>query len=184
MGYTVGTRKIRRRKLNPRVRHRRRRHSNPRFSIAGIQHQLVPAAWGAVGGIGLDITLGYVQPYLPAMLQTGYAKHAARIGVALGVGFVARKFLRGRGSAVAAGALTLAVYGLLKDVMVQFLPGVKGLGAYEEIVLDDTGSLGAYLPGTGTYLPDGSRSTVQPGMGAYLSGMHAHEGEMLNGLDF
>lgn len=125
----------------------------------------MPAAFGAAGGIALDVGMGYLGSYLPAFLTTGYVKHATRIGAALGVGYAAKKFLGAKGNAVAQGALIVAVYGLLKDVIVQFAPSVKGLGDYEEITLD-TG-MGAYLngPALGAYLPDGS---VAPGMGAYM----------------
>jgi hypothetical protein len=161
--YKVGNGRVRRWKVNPRRRHSRRR-SNPRFSVSGITSQLMPAAYGAAGGIALDVALGYIP--LPAMLKTGYVKHATRIVGALGIGWAARKFLRGKGNAVAAGALTVAMYGLLKDVIVQFAPSVKGLGDYEEISIDSTADqLGAYLSGDDDRLPDGSA-----GVGAYLSG--------------
>ena len=159
--YTVGNARARRWKINPRRRHRR---SNPRFSVSGITSQLMPAAYGAAGGIALDVALGYLP--LPEMLKTGYVKHATRIVGALGIGWAARKFLKGKGNAVAAGALTVAMYGLLKDVIVQFAPSVRGLGDYEEISIDSTSDqLGAYLSGDDDRLPDGSA-----GVGAYLSG--------------
>lgn len=190
VGYVVGSRRIRRRKLNPRG-YRRRRHHNPRFSVAGITQQLIPAAYGAGGAIALDVAMGYIP--LPAMLTTGYPKHATRIVGALGIGWVARKFLGSKGQAVAAGALTVAMYNLLKDVLVQFAPSIKGLGDYEEISIDDTASqLGAYLPGSplGAYLPDGSSA---PGMGAYMHGNSADAasydvddtaGAALTGMDY
>lgn len=185
-GYTVGTRRVRRYKMNPRAR--RRRHSNPRFSVSGITSQLMPATYGAVGGIALDVAFGYLP--LPAMLKTGYIKHATRIGGALGVGWLAKKFLGSKGTAVAQGALIVAVYGLLKDVIVQFAPAVKGLGDYEEISIDNTADqIGAYLPGSpvGAYLPDGSSAP----MGAYLAGDFASSfdvsdtsGANLGGMDY
>lgn len=158
VGYVVGSRRIRRRKLNPRRVSRRRRHSNPRFSIGGITSQLMPAVYGAGGALALDVALGYIP--LPAMLQTGYARHATRIVGALGIGWLGRKFLGSKGAAAGAGALTVAVYGLLKDVAVQATAGkVKGLGDYEEIQVD-----GYYdpAPQIGAYM--------QSGVGAYMSG--------------
>lgn len=181
-GYVVGNKPIRRRKLNPRRRrhHARRRRSNPRFSVSGITNQLMPAFYGAAGGIALDVALGYVP--LPDMLKTGYAKHATKIAGALGIGILARKFLRGKGSAVAAGALTVAVYGLLKDVAIRFAPQVKGLGDYEEVTIDNTADqIGAYING---YLPDGSSSP----MGAYISGTDPADdgaaGGLLTGMEY
>lgn len=187
-GYVVGTKRIRRRKLNPR-HHYRRRRSNPRFSVAGITNQLIPAAYGAGGAIALDIAMGYLP--LPPMFATGYPKHATRIVGALGIGWVARKFLGGKGNAVAQGALTVAMYNLIKDVIVQFAPAIKGLGDYEEISIDDTaaqlGRMGAYLPGAtmGAYLPDGS---IAPDMGAYMNGnlydVEDTAGAALTGMDY
>jgi len=163
------------------VRRYRRRHSNPRFSVSGITNQLMPAAYGAAGAIALDVALGYIP--LPAMLQSGYAKSATKIVGALGIGWLARKFLRGKGSAVAAGALTVAVYGLMKQVIVQFAPSVKGLGDYEEIAIDNTADqIGAYMSGS-NYLPDGSSVA---GMGAYMSGAvddsYDRDGAVLTGM--
>lgn len=171
-GYTVGSARIRRYKMNP----RRRRHRNP-ISVKGVVGQLVPAAYGAAGGIALDVAMGYVTPMLPAMLTTGYVKHATRIAGALGIGYASKKFLGGKGDAVAKGALIVAMYGLLKDVIVQFAPGVKGLSGYEEVTVN-TADLGAYLngPSLAAYLPDGSSA---PGVGAYMDAAAT-----LNGTDY
>ena len=185
-GYVRGKGRIRRLKLNPRRRHRR---NNPRFSVSGITSQLMPAAYGAAGGIALDVALGYIP--LPAMLKSGYPKHATRIVGAMGIGWAARKFLGSKGAAVGHGALIVAMYGLLKDVIVQFAPQVKGLGDYEEISIDNTADqIGAYMPGAqmGAYLPDGSSA---PGMGAYLGGDFAQSfdvsdtaGANLGGMEY
>ncbi len=168
VGYVVGAKRIRRRKLNPRaVRRKARRHSNPRFSLSGITSQFVPALYGAGGALALDVALGYIP--LPDMLKTGYVRHATRIVGALGIGFLASKFLRGKAQAVGQGALTVAVYGLLKDVAAQVTAGkVKGLGDYEVVDVsgyyDPASTVGAYLQGpsdlgddlngTGAYMAD------------------------------
>lgn len=177
VGYVVGSKRIRRRKLNPRRSHsRRRRHSNPRFSLGGITNQLVPAAYGAAGALALDVALGYIP--LPAMLTTGYARHATRIVGALGIGFLASKFLRGRSQAIGQGALTVAVYGLLKDVATQTLGGkVKGLGDYEEITvdgyMDPAPTMGAYL---------GNSTGAEDGVGAYMGDFQT--ADAMNGMDY
>lgn len=169
VGYVVGARRIRRRKLNPRrATSRRRRHSNPRFSLGGIAGQLMPAVYGAGGALALDVALGYIP--LPAMLTTGYARHATRIVGALGIGWLGRKFLGSKGAAAGSGALTVAVYGLLKDVAVQATAGkVKGLGDYEEIQVDGyfdpAPQIGAYMNGVGAYMAgDGVDSSMNDGM--------------------
>jgi hypothetical protein len=172
-GYTVGTRKIRRLKLNP--RHRRRR--NP-INLRGIGGQLMPAALGAVGGVALDVTMGYVIPqtWYPVSLATGYGLHATRIAASLGLGWAARRFLGARGAAIANGALIIATYGLIKYAAVQFAPTLPGLSGTDDVTVD-TGNLtsgggaGAYMRG---YLPDGSRARGAGGrVGAYLHGVDA-----------
>lgn len=175
VGYVQGAGRIRRRKLNPRRVARRRRHSNPRFNMGGIANQLIPAAYGAGGGLALDLALGYIP--LPAVLKTGYARHATRIVGALGIGWLAGKFLRGRGAAVAQGALTVAMYGLLKDVVVQFAPAAisSKLGEYEEITVNGYEDPAALIDvGTGAYM-NGSAvdmgNTMDIGTGAYMEGV-------------
>jgi hypothetical protein len=178
-------RRHKRRASNPRRHYRR--HRNPRMSMSGITSQLMPAAYGAAGAIALDVILGYVP--MPAMLSTGYAKSATKIVGALGLGYLAKRFLRGKGSAVAAGALTVAVYGLMKQVIVQFAPSVKGLGDYEEIAIDNTADqIGTYMDPAariGAYLPDGS---IAPGVGAYINGpvddFYDRDGANLSGMDY
>ena len=146
----------------------------------------MPAALGAGGAIALDVAIGYLP--IPATFTTGYAKHALRIAGALGIGFVARKFLRGRGAAVGQGALTVAMYSLFKDVLIQFAPSVKGLGDYTEVTIDNTADqIGAYMdPASrlGAYLPDGSRLAPGP-VGAYMSGAPDDaSGQALFGMDY
>lgn len=194
MAYKQGPGKVRRRKVNPRRRHHaaRRRHHNPRFSMNGVLGQLTPAAIGAAGAIANDVLLGYASTYLPATLQTGYGKRAVQIASALGLGFVGQKFLRGKGAAAGAGALTVALYGLFKDVLVQYAPSVKGLGDYEEIAIDNTADqIGAYMAGPGStigaYLPDGSQLKAGP-VGAYMAGpvddYYDRDGSVLQGMDY
>lgn len=172
MGYMQGPKRIRRRKLNPRVSVRRRaRRSNPRFSMSGITGQLIPAVYGAGGALVLDVALGYLP--LPAVLKTGYARHATRIVGALGIGWLAGKFLRGKAAAVGQGALTVAMYGLLKDVVVQFAPPAisSKLGEYEEITvqgyMDPADTMGAYLSGQEG---SGMEAVDLGGVGAYMQG--------------
>lgn len=200
----------RRRKSNPRAHRRvRRRRSNPRFGISknDIVGQLVPAAVGGAGAILNSVVLGYVAPMLTTVapfLTTGYGLHALRIGSSVGLGLLGKKFGGKYGEQAGAGALTVAMYLLLRDLIVAFAPTLP-LGDYEEISIDSTAdqlgaymdpaaNLGAYM--SGRRLPDGSR-----GMGAYMSGLGAYvpntgmvaqsdsyEGEMdgfnLGGLDY
>lgn len=176
-GYTVGSGKIRRRKLNPRVRHRRRYRRNPMglgraLSINGIVGQLVPAAYGAGGAIALNLALSYLP--LPDVLKTGWPRHLTRLAGAMAVGFAARKFLGRRGEAVGAGALTVVVYDIVKGLIATASPDIGArLGDFEDVSLEDGGFIdpaspvrgfAAYLEGTAD---DGSGVD---GMGAYLQG--------------
>lgn len=177
-GYVVGSRPIRRRKLNPRRKAYRRRRSNPRFSVGGITGQVIPALYGAGGAIALNIALSYIP--LPAALSTGWARHGVRLVGALGLGWAARKFLGAKGNAVAAGALTVVVYDILKGVLAQAAPDLGArLGEYEDVSLSgDEGFTdpASIVSGMGAYLTgpmDGPLDGVgdMSGMGAYLEEM-------------
>lgn len=178
MGYVSGAKRIRRRKLNPRrVTRRRARRSNPRFSLSGITSQVMPSLFGAGGALALDIALGYLP--LPDKLKTGYGRHATRIVGAVGLGWLAQKFLRGKGAAIGQGALTVALYGLIKDVAVKVLPAgaVKGLGDYEEITvdgyMDNAPVLGSYMGGDS-----------YDGVGSYMGNLDMEVGQDLTGMDY
>jgi hypothetical protein len=159
IGYTVGTRKIRRRKLNPHRRHRarHRRHHNP--SLRGITGQVMPTvkagAWGAAGALGLDAAWGLITTNLPSLaayLTNPYVTFIAKAFAAVGVGALGGKVARGRGRDLAVGAMTVVTHDFLKSTLQSMAPSLFGPGG--------TLSLGAYLSATGS--PDY--------MGAYLSG--------------
>lgn len=177
MGYVVGSRKIRRRKLNPTARRRRyRRNPFGLPSVGGIvQGQIVPALYGAAGGVALNLALSYLP--LPEVLKTGWARHATRVVGALGLGMLAKKFMGSRGNAVAAGAMTIVVYDVLKQVLGQFAPEIGSrLGEYEDVSLSGdefydpaslVGGVGAYIEGPGEADELGGDLD---GMGAYIEG--------------
>lgn len=152
-GYTVGTRKIRRRKLNPHSRRRHRRHRNP--SLRGIAGQMVPTikagAWGAAGALGLDVLWGLVVNQLPsvaAYLTNPYVGFAAKAAGSVAVGALGGHLAKGKGRELAVGAMTVVTHDFLKSLLQQMAPTIFGTG----------GSLPL-----GAYLSDG-------GLGAYLSG--------------
>jgi hypothetical protein len=180
-GYVVGSGKIRRRKLNPRGSRRRRYRRNPIGlpSVGGIVGQLVPAAYGAAGAAALNIGLSYLP--LPEAVKTGWPRHAVRLVGAFGLGWAARKFLGARGNAVATGALTVAMYDILKQVINGVSPeiGVR-LGEVEDVSLGDddgfydpaslltdgVGDFGAYMEGDLDGDLDGSEA--DDGVSAYM----------------
>jgi hypothetical protein len=167
MGYVVGTRRIRRRKLNPRRHHyaRRRRHSNPRFTLGGIGEQLKSGLIGAGGGIVNSLIMGFVTPKLPASLSTGYPLHGVRVASALAVGALGKKFGGRMGAQLGEGAMIVALYLLLKDVATTAVPSLP-LGDYQEIELaHPAAALGAYMDG-GNALP-----AAGAGVGAYMEGV-------------
>lgn len=174
VGYVVGSGKIRRRKLNPRVRHRRRYRRNPMgsLSVGNIVGQLVPAAYGAGGAIALNLALSYLP--LPDAVKTGWPRHLVRLGGAMAVGWAARKFLGRRGDAVGFGALTVVMYDIVKGLIATASPefGAR-LGDFEDVTLDDGGFVDPSPPvrGFAAYLEgDADDNDGVDGMSAYLDG--------------
>jgi hypothetical protein len=157
LGYTVGTRRIRRRKLNPhRRRSHHRRHRNP--SLRGFTGQIMPTvkagAWGASGALALDILWGLVATNLPSVasyLTNPYVAFAAKAAGAVTVGTLGGHLARGRGRDLAVGAMTVVTHDFLKTLLVQMAPTIFGPGG--------TLAFGAYMSGGA---PDY--------LGAYLSG--------------
>jgi hypothetical protein len=161
MGYTVGSRKIRRRKLNPHRRHRSRyrRRSNP-MSIKGITGQIMPTmkagAWGAGGALGLDALWGLITTNLPSLtayLTNPYVTFLAKAVAAVGVGTLGGHLARGKGRELAVGAMTVTTHDFLKSVLQSMAPTIFGpggtvsLGAYLSDYNNMPGAFGAYLSG-------------------------------------
>jgi hypothetical protein len=164
LGYVVGKKKIRRRKLNPHHMHHRRhrrRHNmylhNP--SLRGMLGQIVPTAkagaWGAAGALGLDVLWGLVTNQLPSVagfLTNPYVGFAAKAAGAVTVGALGGKLARGKGRELAVGAMTVVAHDFLKSLLIQMAPTMFGPGG--------SVPLGAYLSAAGG--PDY--------LGSYLSG--------------
>jgi hypothetical protein len=101
------------RRRNPRRTYRMRRRSyrrlrNPR---GDFMHTLAAGAIGAGGALALNFVYGYVNPYLPASLQTGLVQTAV-LGVgALGLGYLVGRFVsKDIGDDVAFGGLSVVLY--------------------------------------------------------------------------
>lgn len=122
-GYIMGTKRIRRRKLNP-AQHRRRRHHNPIGGEMGAV--LIPAAIGAAGALGLNILLGYIT-FLPATLQTGYGRAGVQIAAALGIGAFGPKvgLSRSTSYAIASGISLIAVYDVVSSLVASKFPSIN-----------------------------------------------------------
>lgn len=163
-------------RVHHRRRHRRMRARNPRFDIKGIiSNYLVPAGIGGAGALALDVGLSYVP--LPDMLKTGIPNAAVKVAGALALGYVGGKVLgREKGKAIAAGALTVVAYNLIRKLVQTYVPNVPGLsGDYSDM------QMGAYmgagptgynpapmLQGMGAYMDPNLASLQRAQMGAYM----------------
>lgn len=183
VGYTVGTKRIRRRKLNPIRRHRYRRHRNPSMSMGGIKSSIMPTVkdgfTGALGALGLDVLWGFAagNATIGAYVSNQYVGFAAKLLGAVLVGAVGGKVMRGKGRELAVGAATVAEHDFFKSLLQSMAPTIFGAGG--------SVPLGAYLSGSAPIV--GSTSVPQTylpfsGVGAYLSGnagqMNADDGQM------
>lgn len=131
----------------------------------------MPAAVGASGAIALDVAMNYVP--LPAQFQTPFWKNIARVGGAFALSYVASYILgRQKAREVLAGALTVASYNALRELIATNFPqlGLAGIDANDMSdlrvgfvnpapMLTNGGS-----PGVGAYM----RNTPGNGMGAYM----------------
>lgn len=171
----------RRRRRNPialaNPRRRKRRYHNPRVAALGafkpraILNTLIPAGVGALGAIGLDVAMSYIP--LPAQFQTGMWRNLARIVGAVGLGVVAGMVVgRQKGQQVALGALTVASYTIIRDVVKDKFPQLNLSGA-ESYDYSDL-RIGYINPaamvtgnGVGAYM---SSPLPQSGVGAYMRG--------------
>jgi hypothetical protein len=98
---------------------------------------IVPAATGAAGALGVDIAMGYIRPMLPAGFSGPMIDPLIKIGGAIGVGWVAGQVMGRRfGEQVTAGALTVAMYDIIKGFVRQAAPGLiseyVGVGYYDD----------------------------------------------------
>lgn len=157
----IAPRRRRRRSARRAIRIGRRRR-NP--SVRGFINQLQPTVKagivGAVGALGLDVLLGFLLPKLPAGLQAGYGKTAAKVLGAIGVGMVGNALMRGRGRDLATGAMTVVLHDELKTLISANFPALA-LGEYYP----------SYAPAVGTSsgIP-GLLSTGYEGMGGETYG--------------
>jgi hypothetical protein len=163
-----------RRRAVRRVKARRykRNPSGGGFSLKSIGSQVVPVvkagALGAVGALANDALVGQALKlsFLPDALRSGYGKHALKVGSAIVVGVAGNMVARGKGRDLAVGAATVAMHGLLKEVVSSNFPSVAAyLGDYDSGDYDgnvsgynpaqvvDQSNVGEYIPGVGEYIP-------------------------------
>lgn len=140
----------RRRSSIKRVAKRSRRIRRNPIGINSIIGTLTDAGIGAAGAIGIDIL--YDKLPLPVSMKTGMGGIAAKAGIAIAVGVFGKKILGNTAGKLAAGALTVQAFDLIKSFMPPTLPAaVAGMGYMSP------GINGGYLP--------------QSQMGEYVNGL-------------
>lgn len=189
MGYVQGTKRIRRRKLNPHRRHRHRRHRNP-LGLGGVTSAFMPTlkagGWGALGALGNDAGYGLVSglintnmPTIGTYLTNPYVGFLAKAFSGVVVGTLGGHLLKGRGRDLAVGAVTVAAHDFLKSLLQGMAPTIFGpggsiaLGSYLSGSAPIVGTATvpqAYLPfsGLGAYMSGGSGSVDAAGSGQYV----------------
>lgn len=159
------------------VAYRRRRRHNPRMALTtrGIMNALIPAGMGAAGAVALDLAMNYVP--LPEQFQTPLWKNVARIVGAFGLGFAASYVIgKEKAKQVTLGALTVASYTVIRDLVAQNFPQL-GLSGAETYDMSDL-RMGYINPapmltnarngGMGAYM---NSAPIPPsGVGAYMRG--------------
>lgn len=156
---------------------RRRRMRNPRGlglpSVRGVMGDIVPAAIGASGAIGLDVLMAYLP--LPDMLKSGWGKNLGLLAGALALGFVGSRvpFIGRRNAQIMTlGALTVVAYNVIKPLAAQTLGDrVKGLQGLADFGDYSSNGMGAYMNPAPALLPSAARSPIAAGqqMGAYMN---------------
>lgn len=168
-GYTVGRARVRRRKLNPIRAHRRRRYRhNPMGRIGSVgsfaKRTLMPSAVGAAGALGVNVLLGYLP--IPPQFKTGPMLAVVKIAGALGVGMLASKMVsRDTAHQIAAGAITVTMYDLLKGYLQQAAPQLPMLSEVD--MMEEYPNLS--YAGAGYTVPDMGAYVSGDDMGAYVS---------------
>ncbi len=125
---------------NPRKRVMR----NPRRRTArvGVIMKTMPvAATAAVGAVGLDVMMGYLNQFLPANFATGALNSVAKGVGAIVLGMAVERVAGKRvGEQVIVGGMTVTMHSLLKELVATNAPQVPLAGYAGD-------SLGFYSPG-------------------------------------
>lgn len=153
-----------------------RRRKNPigsplKTGIDIFKNSIGSSLWGAGGAVAVDVAAGFIP--VPDMLKTGYPKYLFK-GLLSGLAGVAAGYVVDKKTAsdIAAGGLTVNLYGALTEFVKANVPGVA-LGYYNAALPASRKNLGAYVSGANT--TKGAGSSLQasaPGnsLGAYVSG--------------
>lgn len=163
------SRKARRASTGRRYRRNPARRTNP------LMDQVMNAAMGATGALGLDVIMGAVP--LPPQLKTGMAKHATKGLVAVAAGMMGAAFLpRGMAEKFTDGALTVVLHDAMREQVQTFAPNLT-LGDVAIPYYSDEYAPDAYempAPELGYYQPgmvvEGDYADPNPSVGEYVDG--------------
>lgn len=144
-----------------------------------INNQIIPAAIGGTGAIGLDVLYGQVKRFLPLQLQTDPWQHFAKAGVAILGGMLAAMVVRRQtAQTLTQGALTV----VMRDAILGFIPPEQktawGLGEYMEPGMQGLGYYNAgYVasPQTDATLGYSNYDDQLTPMGEYMTDMLGQE---------
>lgn len=164
-------------KSNPRRRRRRRggavavrrvrrkRNPSPRAMLGQIVPTVQAGAIGAGGGLANDLLYGAIKARLPVAMQTGIGRHAVKVLGAVLVGMLGNFVLKGKGVALANGAMTVVLHEAFKEQLAKAAPALP-LGEYDELSYIDAASvLSGDDDGVGEYLAAAAGAP----MGEYMS---------------
>ncbi len=159
----VSHRRARRR--NPVALYRRRgraRRRNP-ISMGSLTSGIAPAMWGAGGAVAVQAVANMLSGSLPTTLTTGYMKYLVNAGLAVALGKFGGRVLGQRAHTMAAGALVVTAYQLIRDVAT-----ANGLS----LGLSGLGSMGWSTSGV-SYAPNANLPARFSGLGEhYYNGMN------------
>lgn len=143
----------RHRRRNPIYKvHRRRRRRNPIGS--DFMNILKVGAYGAVGGLALDVLVAKTSGMLPATLQSGVANYAVKAAGALAIGLVGEKALGpGKGRDIANGTMAIVLHEVARSVITGASPTLASSLGLSGLTSTATGILGNRATGLPRRLP-------------------------------
>jgi hypothetical protein len=142
------------------IRRRSRARRNPALRATGVMNDIMQAAIGATGAIGINYI--YDMLPLPMAMKTGFGAAAGKAGAAVLLGMFARPMLGRAAGTMAQGALVVIAYDMIRSMLPPAgVPAVAGLGYTSPAIQ------AGYLPqqGMGEYVP-----AFSSGMGEYVYG--------------
>jgi hypothetical protein len=137
---------------------------------AFLREQLMPAAIGGAGALGVDIAWALAP--VPANIKTGAFAPLVKIAGAVVLGAIVSRFASKRiGAGVVSGYLTVTAYDFIKGLVSKNLPQIPLAGYPYDLGFYQAGQFipGGAQPGMGAYLP-GPDTPEHDAVGAYLEG--------------